>query len=160
MHETVMTQAGLERAMDELERLKTVGRREIAERIQRVLATDANVEESPDYLDAREEQALLELRIARLEDRLGAATIAGPDETNGVIDVGERVRLRDLDTGRRVEYELVGAFEADPAAGRISVESPLGRALLGLRKGDVAVVHAPKGELRFKILRIELPMVV
>ena len=122
MTETLITPAGLARLSDELERLKTEGRGEVTERIRSAVSTDADVNANTDYLAAREEQAQLEYRIARLEQRLAAARIAEPDAGNGLVDVGERVRVRDLDTGRRHAYELVGALEADPAAGRVSVE--------------------------------------
>jgi transcription elongation factor GreA len=74
-----------------------------------------------------------------------------------VVDLGERVRLRDLKTGARHEYELVGTLEADPATGRISAESPLGRALIGRRRGEVAVFQSPRGRRRLKILRVMQP---
>jgi transcription elongation factor GreA len=73
-----------------------------------------------------------------------------------VLDIGEQVRLRDLENDEEIRYELVGSHEADPFAGRISAASPLGRALLGRRGGDVATVDAPKGRLRFKILEIQV----
>jgi transcription elongation factor GreA len=155
MKETLITPAGLVRLTKELERLKTSGRREITERIRHAIATDADASANSDYLAAREEQALLEFKIARLEQRLDTVRVAKPDARNGVLDVGERVRLRDLDTGARYEYEVVGALEADPAAGRISVESPLGRAVIGRRRGEVAVVEAPAGPVHVRIIAIE-----
>ena len=156
MNETLITPAGLARLSAELERLKSTGRDGIAERIRHAVSTDADPTANSDYLAAREEQALHEARIARLEQRLAAARVAEPDAANDVVDLGERVVLRDLDTGAVHEYDLVGSFEADPAAGRISVESPLGRALVGRGTGDVAVVQAPKGRRRLKVLAIEL----
>jgi transcription elongation factor GreA len=152
-----MTRAGLERATENLERLKTVGRREIAERIRQAMTAEANAAENGDYFDARQDQALLERRIGLLEQRLEGARIAEPDGTNGVVDVGERVRLHDLDTGEQIQFELVGSLESDPAAGRISAESPVGRALLGRHRGEVAVAAAPKGNVRFRILEIVGP---
>jgi transcription elongation factor GreA len=153
---TVITKAGLERVTETLEYLKIVARHEIAERLRHAITSEANAGENADYLDAREEQALLERKIAQLEQRLTSAKIAEPNGGNGVIDVGERVRLRDLETGERVDYELVGSLESDPGAGRISAESPVGQALLGRRKGEVAVVDAPKGAVELKILEIEM----
>ncbi len=157
MRETLITPAGLVRLNAELDRLRTIGRQEITDRIRHSVSMEANVNENADYLAAREEQALLEARIERLERRLAASRVAEPDPGNDVVDLGERVRLRDLKTGARRVYELVGTLEADPATGRISAESPLGRALIGRRKGDVALVEAPKGRFRFKILAIEAP---
>jgi transcription elongation factor GreA len=157
MKETLITFAGLARLCDELDRLKTTGRQEVAERIRHAVATEADPSAGADYLAAREEQALLEARIARLEQQLAAARIMEPDAANGAIDLGERVRLRDLDTGSPVEFELVSSFEADPGSGRISAESPVGRALLGRREGDVALVDAPKGPIRLRIVAIENP---
>jgi transcription elongation factor GreA len=157
LDETLITKAGLQRATEHLERLKTVGRREIAERIRDAIATETNVAESGAYLEARKDQTLLEQRIAVLEQRLGTARIAEPDVANGVVDVGERVRLHDLDTDEQLQFELVGSLESDPSAGLISAESPVGRALLGRRKGEIAVAAAPQGNVRFRILDIEVP---
>lgn len=157
MQDLLITAAGLDRLSQELELLRTEGRREIAERLRRSIATDANARENADYQAAREEQAQLEARIARLERQLLDARVAEPDGANGLVDVGERVRLRDLESGRRLEYELVGSIEADPFGGRISSESPLGRALLGRRRGDVAVVEAPRGRRHVEIVAVLEP---
>jgi len=157
VNDVLITWAGFARASEQLEHLKTVGRREVAERIRNALLTETNAGESADYLGAREEQARLERKIAELERRLAQSTIVEPDGGNGILDVGERARLQDLETQETVEYELVGSLEADPAAGRISAASPVGRALLGRRKGEVAVVDVPKGRLTFEILSIETP---
>jgi transcription elongation factor GreA len=155
MNEILITPAGLARLEAELDRLRTEGRRHVAERLRHAATTDADVTESADYRVAQEEKDRLEARIAQLERRLAEAEVAEADDANGVIDLGERVRLRDLDTGTRIEYEVVGTLEADLSSGRISAVSPLGRALLGRRKGDVVLVDAPGGAWRFKILGIE-----
>jgi transcription elongation factor GreA len=157
MVDTVITREGLARLTYELEQLRTHGRREIAERIRAAVTTNANVVESVEYHEARDDQATLERRIAVLEERLALARLADPDGTNGLVDVGERVGVRDVDSGRRVQYELVGALEADVSKGRVSVLSPVGRALVGRRRGEVAVVDAPQGEVRLKILSIVTP---
>ena len=157
MNEKLITAAGLTRLKDELEQLQTSGRRAITERIRAAISTDADASANADYQAAREEQALLEARIARLEQRLVAALVAEPDATNDVIDLGERVRLHDLETGARLEYELVGSFEADPMSGRISAASPLGRALIGRRRGEVAVAETPKGRRRLRVLALTQP---
>lgn len=155
MHDTVITREGLERLSEELERLVTGGRRQIVERLSHIVASEARPAESGDYMDARDEQAMLESRIATLQERLRSARVVDPQLGNGRIDVGERVRLRALESGERLELELVGPLEADATAGRISVASPVGKAILGLRRGQVAEVEAPRGTLRYKILTIE-----
>jgi transcription elongation factor GreA len=157
MHATVITREGLQRLSAELEQLTIEGRREIAERLRHAAASEANREENADYLGVREDQALLERRIALLEDRLRSAQVIDPQPGNGRIDVGERVRVRALDSGERLELELVGPLESDASVGRISVVSPLGQAILGLRRGEIAEVDAPRGRLQFKILAVEAP---
>lgn len=156
MDETVFTREGLERLNEELDRLTTSGRRGIAEQLKQAAASGAS-RESADYLYAREEQAQLERRIALLEERLRAARVVEPQLGNGRVDVGERVRLRDLDSGTPLEVELVGAHEADLSAGRISVVSPVGKAVVGRRRGEVAVVEAPAGRRRFRVVAVEAP---
>ncbi len=155
MNETLITPAGLTRLIEKLDWLKTVGRDEITDRLRQAAASDADLNANSDYLSAREEQALLEAKIVRLEQRLDAIQVAEADPGNDLLDLGERVRLRDLKTGNHVEYELVGSFEADPRAGKISAASPLGRAILGRGSGEIALVDAPKGRLRYRILAIE-----
>jgi transcription elongation factor GreA len=157
MHETLITPAGLTRMGEELERLRTLGRRAIVERIRCAMSTDADSTANADYQAAREEHALLEARIARLEERLANARVAEPDATNDVVDLGERVGLHDMDTGAHLEYELVGSFEADLSSYRISSDSPLGRALIGRRCGEVAVFETPQGERRLRILAVTQP---
>ncbi len=157
MNETLTTPAGLVRLSDELERMRTSGRQAVIERIRTAASTDADADANADYQAAREEQALLEARIAQLEQRLAVALVAEPDAGNDVVDLGERVLLRDLKTGARHEYELVGTLEADPAAGRISAVSPLGRALMGRRRGEVAVFQSPRGPRRMRILTVMQP---
>lgn len=155
MTDNAITRAGLAKLVAELERLQTSGRAEIAERIREAAASETNQAENSDFDAARAEQALLEQRIARLEQRIADAEIVDPDLGNDVVDVGERVRVRDLDTGARSAYVLVGSSEIDPDQGRISVASPLGRGLLGRKRGEIAVVAVPRGQRRLKILAIE-----
>lgn len=155
MNEMLITPAGLARLEAELDRLRTEGRREAAERLRHAATSEADVTESSDYRVAREEKDRLEVRIAQLEQRLAETEVAEADSDNGVIDLGERVRLRSLDTGTRFDYQVVGTLEADLPSGRISAVSPLGRALLGRRRGDVVLVESPGGVRRFKILHIE-----
>jgi transcription elongation factor GreA len=154
MNEGLITPEGLARVQAELERLRTEGRRQVAELLRQAAAAEADTLESADYRAAREEKTRLEMRIAQLEARLASIEVAEPDGANGVLDLGERVRLRNLETGARVEYEVVGSLEADLGAGQISAASPVGRAVLGRRRGEIAVVDAPVGRVRFKILSI------
>jgi transcription elongation factor GreA len=155
MDEIVITPEGRERLEAELVRLVTDGRREIAERLTHAAASETDCAESAEYLGAREDQARLERRIALLAERLQSARLIEPQLGNGRVDVGERVRIRDLESGARLELELVGTLESDATAGRISVASPLGRAILGRRRGEIAEVDAPRGKLQFKILAVE-----
>jgi transcription elongation GreA/GreB family factor len=127
MNDTLITRDGLEKLQAELAALRT---------------------------ERGEDEELLERRIAVLEQRLAAATVVDPDGRNGCVDVGERVTVRNLDSGEVLEYRLVGTLEAAPAEGRISVVSPLGQALLGCRIGDTAIVDAPKGRLQFEVVSI------
>ena len=155
MHETLITPAGLARLEAELERLRTAGRQEAAAELRDAAAVGADLAENLEYHSAWEHKARLEVRIAQLEARLASVYVAEPDAANDVVDLGERVRLRNLDTGARVTYEIVGAFETDLAAGRISAASPVGRAVLGRRRGETALVETPGGQLRLKIVAIE-----
>jgi len=157
MSEFVVTREGLDRLQAELERLTTVERRSIADRLSHAAAAESNRAENADYSDAREQQALLERRIARLQQWLGNARVVEPRLGNGRVDVGERVHVQDLTSGDRLELELVAAPESDPNAGRISVVSPVGKAIVGLQRGQVVEVETPLGGRRFKVLEVEPP---
>jgi len=155
MQGTAITREGYERLNAQLEQLTSDGRRRMAERLRSAAAGAANRVEDSEYLGAREDQGLLERQIAVLEERLRSAQVVEPKLGNGRVDIGERVRLRNLESGERLEVELVGPIEADASAGRISVVSPLGRAIVGGRRGQITEVDAPRGRLRFKILAVE-----
>jgi transcription elongation factor GreA len=157
MQELVITKEGFERLSNELERLKTEERLRVAERLRGAKTGEANLAQNTEYLDAREEKAQLERRIALLRERLRWSRVVAPCLGNGRIDPGERARVREVSSGRSLELELVGQLEADVAAGRVSVASPLGRALVGLREGEIADVHAPRGRFSFEVMAVELP---
>jgi transcription elongation factor GreA len=157
MHEMVITTEGFERLNKELERLKSDERRRVADRLRRATTTEANLSQNMEYLDAREEKIQLEQRIGLLRERLRSARIVAPRLGNGRVDLGERVRVREVASGRSLELELVGQLEADVAAGRVSVASPLGQALVGLRRGQIAQVDAPRGRFAFEVLAVEVP---
>jgi transcription elongation factor GreA len=110
---------------------------------------------SAGQLDARDELVRLDRHIVELEGRLAAATIVRPDPADGEVGIGERARVRDLDSRELIEYRIVGVGEANPATGSISYTSPVGSALLGRRVGDVFEVQVPRGVLRFELLQIE-----
>jgi transcription elongation factor GreA len=156
MDDLVITREGCDRLYEELERLKGEERRRVADRLRRAAATDANLTQNMEYLDAREEKLELERRISVLRERLRVARVVAP-RRNGRIDPGERVRVRDVTSGTSLELELVGQLEVDVAAGRVSVASPLGRALVGLRKGEIASIDAPRGRFAFEVLAVEVP---
>jgi transcription elongation factor GreA len=157
MTESEITRDGFERLNEELEGLKTEGRRLVADRLRHAAGSETNLAENADLLEARREQAQLERRIALLDHRIRSARIVAPRLGNGCIDLGERVRVQNLTSGKRLEVELVGPAEADLATGRVSVASPLGQALVGLSEGEIADVDAPRGRLRFRVLAVEVP---
>jgi transcription elongation factor GreA len=153
--EVILTSEGLERLKEEIEQLSTVKRREVAERI-RLAREFGDIAENSEYDDAKNEQAMLEHRIALLEERLAHARVIGADEiSSDVVSVGVKVRLRDLDANETVEYTIVGSAEANPAEHRLSNESPVGKAIIGKKKGETVEVSVPRGSLKFKIMDIK-----
>jgi transcription elongation factor GreA len=155
MHEVLLTPEGLARLERELERLVTVERAAVAARLKDAVESDGDLAGNGDYLDAKDEQALVEQRIVLLTERLACArVIDAPTDNNGVVTLGARVRLRELGTNETVEYQIVGSIEGDPSELRISNESPVGRTVLGRGKGEEIAVEVPSGTLRFEILDV------
>jgi len=153
--EVILTPEGYERLHQEIEYLRTEKRREVADRI-RVAREFGDIAENAEYDDAKNEQAMLEHKIAQLEERLLNARVIDPNEVpKDVVSIGTKVKLRDMETKKSVEYVIVGSAEANPAESRLSNESPVGKAIIGHKKGDVVEVAAPRGTLTFKILGIE-----
>jgi transcription elongation factor GreA len=148
----LVTAEGYERLCSELESLRSDGRRTMSEQL-RAARVDGHLEDDPALFDVLEEQVQLERRIATLEARLAAARIAEPNR-DGSAGIGSSVRLRDLETSELLEYEVVGAIEGNVGQGRVSVEAPVGRALLGAAAGDVVTVACPRGELRFEVISV------
>ena len=152
--EVMLTVEGLKRLEKELEELKFVKRHEVAERIKQAIEF-GDISENSEYDDAKNEQAFIEGRIATLEKKLRNAKLI--EETDGdpeTVTFGSRVKLIDMEFGDEMEYYLVGSMEADPAQSKISNESPVGKAILGHRKGDTVDVEVPAGKLKYQILDI------
>jgi transcription elongation factor GreA len=154
--EVVLTREGFEKLKDEIEHMRTVRRREVAERIK-VAREFGDISENAEYDHAKNEQAMLEARIAQLEDKLRKATVVDESQVDAdVVSVGSRVRVKDQKSGQSVAYQIVGSAEADPSESKLSNESPVGSALLGHKRGDVVTVAVPRGPSRkLKITKIE-----
>lgn len=152
--EILLTREGLEKLERELELLKTVRRREVAERIKQALEF-GDISENSEYDDAKNEQAFLEGKILQLEKMLRNAKVIDETEVKeGVVSLGSRVRLKDLEYGDEFEYVIVGSAEADPLNNRISNESPVGQAIMGKRQGTIVEVQAPDGVIKYEILEV------
>lgn len=153
--EVILTYEGLKEIEDELELLKGSKRREVAEKIKAALAF-GDISENNEYDEAKNEQAQLEIRIAKLETMLKNAHIIDEDEVRtDKVGVGCKVRILDISANKEMEYTIVGSTEADPSKAKISNESPVGKALIGTRKGDIIEVMVPDGLLKFKVLHID-----
>lgn len=151
--ETVLTPEGLRKLTEELEELKSVQRKRVADRI-REAKQYGEIGENSEYEAAKAEQSQLEGRIETLEYILHNAVILEGRDHDDRVGVGSRVKLRDLETGEEVEYLIVGALEADPAEHRISNQSPLGEALIGHQAGETLQVQTPGGPRSYVILSI------
>src|SRR3954465_1294505 len=153
--EVILTAEGYKKLQQEIEYLSNDKRREVAERI-RIAREFGDIAENAEYDDAKNEQAHLEARIALLEERLRAARVVTKKEIkSGEVSIGTKVRLRDMDAKQTIEYHIVGSAEADPAENKLSNESPVGKAIMGRKKGEVVEVAAPRGSLKYKILDIK-----
>jgi transcription elongation factor GreA len=153
--ESLITKEGRDKLKEELDYLSTVKRREVAERIKEAREF-GDIMENSEYDDAKNEQAMLEQRIAQLEERLRRSTVVDRNDIGtDVVSVGVKVHVKDQKTGDSRKYEIVGATEAEPPE-RLSNESPVGKALVGHRKGEVVEVEVPRGPKRkLKITKIE-----
>ena len=149
-----ITDDGLKKLQEELETLKTVGRADIAEKIK-VARGYGDLSENSEYDEAKNEQAKIEARIVEIETMLKNIEII--EDVKGKVKtviIGVKVKVLDEEFDEEEEYRVVGSTEADPAQGKISDESPVGKALLGKKIGDVVTVEAPAGEFKLKILEI------
>ena len=151
----VMTYDGLKKMEQELENLKTVRRKEVAEKIKEARG-QGDLSENAEYDAAKEEQGEIESRIVQLENLLRNAEVIDEDVLNmDVVNLGSKVTVLDVEFDEEMEYTIVGSTEADPMNGRISNESPLGMALLGQKVGATVMADTPDGEVAFKILNIQ-----
>ncbi len=149
-----LTYEGLKERERELEYLKTEKRKEVSEKIKVALGF-GDLSENAEYDEAKNEQAEVELKIVKLEKMLKNAKIIDEDEiSTDVVSVGIKVKVLDIDMEEEETYSLVGSEEADPMNSKISDESPVGRALIGAKAGDVVTVNAPNGDFEMKILEI------
>ncbi len=155
--DVILTAEGLEKLQDELETLQNDRRREVAERIKEAREF-GDIAENSEYDDAKNEQAMLEARIAQLEEKLRAAqVINAKDVSTDAVQVGSIVHVKDEKTGKSVKYTIVGSAEANPSENRLSNESPVGKALIGRKRNEVVSVQVPRGPARkLKITKIDV----
>lgn len=152
--EVIVTDEGLKKLEQELEELKTIKRKEVAEKIK-VARSFGDLSENSEYDEAKNEQAFVESRIATLEAMLKVAKVV--DETDLSTDqvgVGSKVKVLNVTKNKEVVYSIVGSTESDPLQGKISDESPIGKALVGAKVGDEVSAEVPAGVLTFKVLEI------
>lgn len=153
--EVILTPDGLRKLEDELEHLKSVKRREVAERIK-VAIGYGDISENSEYEDAKNEQAFIEGRVITLEKMLRNARIINSDEIDiEVASIGSIVTLKDMELGESIEYAIVGSAESDPSQNKISNESPVGKAILGKKSGSIVDVNVPAGIIQYQIIDIK-----
>ncbi len=149
-----MTADGLKKLEQELETLKTVTRKENAEKLK-IARSFGDLSENSEYDEAKNDQAKTEARIAELEEMRKNAVIVDESEyRSDIVGIGSKVTVLDVEFGDEIVYEIVGASEADPLQDRISDESPVGRALIGNKKGATVEVEVPAGKVVYKIKKI------
>ncbi|MBU4360494.1 transcription elongation factor GreA [Candidatus Parcubacteria bacterium] len=150
---TYITKTGFEKLKLELKNLISIKRREIAEKINQAKEF-GDLKENAEYIGAKNEQAFVEGRIAELNYVLKNATLIEETESNGVVKVGSKIKIED-ELGELIkEYKIVGREEADPSAGLISNESPIGNAFLGKKIGEIVEINVPKGIMKYKIIEV------
>ena len=154
--EVILTLDGLAKLEKELETLKTVKRREVAERIRQALEF-GDISENSEYEDAKNEQGFMEGRILAIEKMLRSAKVIDEQEqrVDGIVSIGSKVLLEDISNKEEVEYMIVGSTKADPLQFRISNESPVGRSLVGQKLGSTVNINVPMGTIQYKIKGIK-----
>lgn len=150
----ILTREGFEKLEEEVQHLKSVKRREVAKRIKQAREF-GDISENSEYEDAKNEQAFVEGRIREIDQLLRKARIVETVGEDDEVYLGVTVTLRDTDRDEEITYTLVGSAEADPLDNKISNESPVGRAILGRKVGDVVSINAPIGTIKYEILAIQ-----
>ncbi|MBY0205564.1 transcription elongation factor GreA [Paenibacillus polysaccharolyticus] len=154
--EVILTQEGLEKLEEELKELKTVKRKELAERLKLAISY-GDLKENSEYHSAKDDQAFMETRILILEKMLTKARVISSDNMDSnKVSIGSTVILNDLEFAEKIEYQLVGPAEADVSNSKISYESPLGKELMGKEVGSVIHVNAPMGVIKYELLEIKI----
>ncbi len=152
--EMILTPEGLKKIEDKLEHLKSIRRQEVSERIKQAIGF-GDISENSEYDDAKNEQAFIEGEILELEKiSRSARLIDTGDIKENEVGIGSTVKLKDIEFGEIDQFIIVGSAEAEPINNRISNESPVGRAVLGKRAGDIVSVNSPDGKIKYKIMEI------
>lgn len=151
---TVLTRAGEEKLKAELDELKSVRRHEVAEKIK-VALSFGDLSENSEYDEAKNEQGVIESRIAEIENVLAHSQVIDDDDiSTEKVGIGTTVKLLDMDMDEEMEFRIVGTKEADIDSGRMSDESPIGRAIMNREVGEEVTIEVPDGEIKMKILEI------
>ncbi|MCK9478102.1 MAG: transcription elongation factor GreA [Firmicutes bacterium] len=152
--QVILTYEGLEKLENELEHLKTVMRKEVAEKIKQALSF-GDLSENSEYDEVKKEQAQMEIRIVQIEKMLKNARIIDEDDVStDKVSLGSKVLVLDIELQEQIEYVIVGSMEANPAELKISDESPVGSALLDKKVGDVVEATVPMGTVKFEVIKI------
>lgn len=153
--ELLLTKEGYDKIVAEHDELVSVKRAEVAARIKEAISY-GDISENAEYDSAKNEQAELEERIHQLEEMLRKAKIVQEDDVKGdKVNIGLKVTVKDIDTGDKEVFSIVGATESDPFNGKISTESSVGKALIGKKKGETVAIEVPDGIINYKIMKIE-----
>ena len=153
--ELLLTKEGYDKIVAEHDELVSVKRAEVAARIKEAISY-GDISENAEYDSAKNEQAELEERIHQLEEMLRKAKIVQEEDVKGdKVNIGLKVTVKDIDTGDKEVFSIVGATESDPFNGKISTESSVGKALIGKKKGETVAIEVPDGIINYKIMKIE-----
>lgn len=156
MQPTLVTKEGLEKLKKELEVLQTKTRAEVAQRLKEAIAM-GDLSENSEYDDAKNQQSTIEGRIKELEQQIRTAKIIdGTGKKKNRVDLGSKVTIMDMSDKSEQVVTIVGRTESDPFEGKISNESPVGRALMGAKAGNIVEAESPVGVLKYKIVKIEI----